>query len=115
MSDSAQIRQRYEGLDRAALEEHQLARLNVLLAKILPENRFYAAKLAGIQLPLRSFDEFRRLPLTTKEELVIDGAPHSAPANLTWPLERYVRYHQTSGTHGRPMPVFDTAEDWQWW
>jgi phenylacetate-CoA ligase len=102
-------------MDRAALEEHQLARLNVLLAKILPENRFYAAKLAGVELPLRSLDEFRRLPLTTKEELVIDGAPHSAPANLTWPLERYVRYHQTSGTHGRPMPVFDSAEDWQWW
>jgi phenylacetate-CoA ligase len=115
MSDSVQIRQRYEALDRAALEEHQLARLNVLLAKILPENRFYAAKLAGLSLPLRSLDQFRRLPLTTKEELVVDGAPHAAPANLTWPLERYVRYHQTSGTHGRPMPVFDTAEDWQWW
>jgi phenylacetate-CoA ligase len=115
MSGSADTRRAYEALDRAALEEHQLARLNVLLAKILPENQFYAAKLAGVKLPLRSLDEFRRLPLTTKEELVIDGAPHSAPANLTWPLERYVRYHQTSGTHGRPMPVFDSAEDWQWW
>ncbi|MFT7640197.1 MAG: phenylacetate-CoA ligase [Pirellulaceae bacterium] len=36
-------------------------------------------------------------------------------ANLTYPLERYVRYHQTSGTRGRPMVVLDTAADWQWW
>jgi phenylacetate-CoA ligase len=108
-------RRHFESLDRDMLEEHQLAQLNVLLAKILPENQFYAAKLAGTKLPLRSLEEFRALPLTTKEELVIDGAPHAAPANLTWPLERYVRYHQTSGTHGRPMAVFDSAEDWQWW
>jgi phenylacetate-CoA ligase len=26
-----------------------------------------------------------------------------------------VRFHQTSGTHGRPLPVFDTADDWAWW
>ena len=88
MSESRETRRQYEALDRAALEEHQLARLNVLLAKILPENGFYAAKLTGLKLPLRSLDEFQQLPLTTKEELVIDGAPHSAPANLTWPLER---------------------------
>jgi phenylacetate-CoA ligase len=37
------------------------------------------------------------------------------PANLTEPLEAYVRFHQTSGTHGRPLPVFDTADDWAWW
>jgi phenylacetate-CoA ligase len=36
-------------------------------------------------------------------------------ANLTWPVEKYVRFHQTSGTQGRPMPVLDTAEDWEWW
>ncbi len=102
-------------MDRAALETHQLSRVNKLLAKILPDNQFYAAKLAGLELPLGSLEEFRSLPLTSKEELVIDGAPHSTPANLTWPIERYVRYHQTSGTHGRPMPVFDSAEDWQWW
>src|SRR5439155_14646097 len=32
-----------------------------------------------------------------------------------FPLARYVRYHHTSGTRGRPMPVLDSAEDWQWW
>src|SRR5687768_14055058 len=115
MTDSAEHRRRCEGMTDSELAAHQLARLNDLLARILPANKFYARKLAGRSLPLKSLDELRELPLTTKEELVVDGTPHAAPANLTWPLDRYVRYHQTSGTHGRPLPVFDTAEDWQWW
>ena len=36
-------------------------------------------------------------------------------ANLTYPVERYVRVHRTSGTSGPPMLVYDTAEDWRWW
>jgi phenylacetate-CoA ligase len=115
MTDSAEHRRRCEGMDRTELAAHQLARLNDLLARILPANEFYARKFAGRSLPLESLDELRELPLTTKEDLVVDGTLHAAPANLTWPLDRYVRYHQTSGTHGRPLPVFDTAEDWQWW
>ena len=35
--------------------------------------------------------------------------------NLTHPLGRYTRLHQTSGTTGRPLRVLDTAEDWAWW
>jgi len=115
MNYSAEDRRRYEALDREALMEHQLARLNELLARMLPANEFYATKFSGQRLPIESLSQLQELPLTTKEELVVDGAPHAAPTNLTWPLDRYVRYHQTSGTHGRPMPVYDTAEDWQWW
>ncbi len=115
MNNSAEYRRRCEAMDRDALAKHQFEKLNVLLARILPANEFYASKLSGVNLPLQSLDELRGLPFTTKEELVVDGAPHAAPANLTWPIDRYVRYHQTSGTHGRPLPVFDTAEDWQWW
>jgi phenylacetate-CoA ligase len=115
MTNSAETRRRIEGLDRTALAAHQLTRLNALLARILPVSDFYSRKLAGHSHPFQSLDELRKLPFTTKEDLVIDGAPHAAPANLTWSVDRYVRYHQTSGTHGRPLPVFDTAEDWQWW
>ena len=35
-----QERRRLETLGPAALAEHQLSRLNALLAKILPDNRF---------------------------------------------------------------------------
>lgn len=108
-------RQRLASLDRAALETYQLARINGLLAEILPSNAFYAEKLARAKLPLASFDDFRRLGFTYKEDLQ-EASPHRLPSvNLTYPLERYVRYHQTSGTRGRPLAVLDTAEDWVWW
>src|SRR5207249_2139579 len=32
-----------------------------------------------------------------------------------YPIERYVRLHQTSGTTGRPVRMLDTRESWQWW
>lgn len=108
-------RRRLESLDRASLEDAQLERLNQLLAQILPANEFYARKFTGVSLPLASLEQLAALPPTTKEELVVGDVHGNVPANRTWPLERYVRYHQTSGTHGRPMPVYDTADDWRWW
>jgi phenylacetate-CoA ligase len=116
-------RRKLESLDEVALEQHQLARLNRLLRTILPENRFYAEKLSRIttaQLqdpdgPLGSFDEFAEIPFTFKDELVSSSRPGSLAKNLTYPIERYTRYHHTSGTHGRPLVVLDTPEDWNWW
>ena len=35
--------------------------------------------------------------------------------NLTYPLNHYVRLHQTSGTTGQPLKVLDTQESWDWW
>ena len=67
---SFETRRRHEGLARAALADHQLSRLNQLLAEILPANRFYADKLAQVQLPLSSLAQLADLPFTYKEELV---------------------------------------------
>lgn len=108
-------RRRLESLEPAGLAEHQLGRLNRLLELVLPHNKFYADKLSGARLPLASLDELASLPFTYKEELV--SAPHGGEfaANLTYRLDHYVRYHRTSGTHGRPMVVLDTADDWRWW
>src|SRR5262245_55344629 len=111
---SAAQRQRLESLDRPALEAYQLERLNRVLAEVLPRNAFYAEKLAGAKLPLASFEEFRRLGFTYKENLQDHGPGRLPGVNLTYPLERYVRYHQTSGTRGRPLAVLDTAADWEW-
>ena len=99
---------------REQLDAIKLARLRALLATILPQNRFYAAKLAHLSPAVESLESLVDWPCTTKDELVA-AAAGGTPGNLTWPVERYVRYHQTSGTHGRPLPVFDTAEDWGWW
>ena len=55
---------------------------------------------------LRSWDDFSRLPFTRKAELVADQAAHPPfGTNLTYPLDRYVRVHQTSGTTRRAAPL----------
>jgi len=101
-------------LSRAALDRLKLDRLQRLLADILPANSFYGAKLARVGRSLESLADLEDWPFTYKEELVA-GSRCGSPANLTWSADRYVRFHQTSGTHGRPLPVFDTAADWAWW
>lgn len=98
-----------------ALRAWQLERLNKLLIEVIPSNRFYVEKLGKLVRPLVSLDQLAEMPFTFKEELVTAPAHGEFAANLTYPLERYVRYHHTSGTRGRPMPVLDTAEDWEWW
>jgi phenylacetate-CoA ligase len=93
----------------------QLDRLNALLAEILPRNGFYARKLAGMSLSLDAA-AFPALPFTTKPELVADQADHPPLGSIaTYPPERYVACHQTSGTTGRPLLVLDTPESWEWW
>lgn len=105
---------------RQAIESAQLERLSALLGKLGRANRFYAPRLQAAQLAsqgdLASLADFARLPFTTKHELVADqlaNAPYGT--NLTYPVERYTRLHQTSGTTGRPLRVLDTDDSWDWW
>jgi phenylacetate-CoA ligase len=104
-----------ESSSREQLDALKLERLRGLVESILPHNRFYATKLARDSHALPSLEALEHWPFTFKEELVEAASAAGIPGNLTWPPDRYVRYHQTSGTRGRPMPVFDTAEDWAWW
>jgi len=108
-------RDRLARLSTEDLRRHQLLRLNRQLHSILPANRFYCEKLGTQSLQLDSLDELAELPYTFKSDLAPDGRRKSLPRNLTWPTDDYVRYHRTSGTLGRPMIVYDTNEDWQWW
>src|SRR5436190_11010856 len=97
-------------VDRAAVAAHQRERLRVLLAAVLPHNRFYARKFAAAAIPPHALLE--RLPFTTKAELVADQqAEPPYGSALTFPLQRYNRLHQTSGTTtGRPLRWLDTPE-----
>ena len=109
-----------ETASRENLELHQTARMQTLLKHVLASNPFYGKKLrdAGITdaRDFKSVDDVRLLPFTRKQELVDDQAAHPLfGTNLTYPLERYVRLHQTSGTTGRPMRWMDTRESWDWW
>jgi phenylacetate-CoA ligase len=98
-------------LDRVRAE--QLARLGKRLPEVLRSNRFWRARLHEVS----GWDDFERLPLTSKEHLVEDQLRHPPfGTNLTHPIDRYVRLHQTSGSSGgRPLRWLDTAESWRWW
>lgn len=93
----------------------QLNKLNALLDAIVPANAFYTEKLAGAR-NIGGLDDFsRRVPFTLKQELVADQVAHPPfGSNLTYPVERYTRFSQTSGTAGRPMRWLDTPESWMW-
>lgn len=96
----------------------QLTALNRLVAAIGPTNRFYRGKLAAAAglAGFRSLAEFSaRMAFTTKDELArdqIENPPYGS--TLTYPQETYTRYHQTSGTSGRPIIWLDNNESWQW-
>ncbi len=112
--DSSVDRQSMQRLDRDSLEKHQLQRLNNLLEAVLPTNHFYAHKFSGVAPQLASLDQLGNLPYTSKTEIVGEDEDGWA-ANRTFERTRYTRFHQTSGTRGRPLIVLDTAEDWHWW
>ena len=104
--------------DRAAIEADQLEQLRTLVAELFPSNKFYACKLqsAGVTFDVASLADFsRRFPFTTKQELVEDQRRNPPfGTNLTYPLARYTRFHQTSGTTGAPIRWLDTPESWDW-
>jgi Coenzyme F390 synthetase len=103
---------------RAAIVESQLEQLRSLVADLFPANPFYTRKLnsAGVTFDIASLEDFsNRFPFTTKSEIAADQ--NAAPpfgTNLTFPLDRYTRFHQTSGTTGSPIRWLDTPESWDW-
>ncbi|NOX52932.1 MAG: phenylacetate--CoA ligase [Planctomycetes bacterium] len=104
--------------DRAAIERRQTERLRDLLREIASSNPFWQAKYRAAGVDPRSVQtlaDLRRLPFCTKWELIEDQATHPPyGTNLTYPLERYNRMHQTSGTTAQPLRWLDTPESWQW-
>ena len=108
-----------ETIGRQALAEIQLKKLQMVLHPLLQTNAFYRTKLheAGLTsaTDVRSLEDYRRLPFTTKSELSADQAatpPYGT--NLTFPRESYTHIHQTSGTKGEPLRWLDTDESWDW-
>jgi phenylacetate-CoA ligase len=105
-------------LDRSAIEALQLEKLGLLLSTVLASNPFYSTKLrkAGVTANVESLAEFSAVtPFTFKSEIVDDQAKHPPyGSNLTYPLEQYTRFTQTSGTTGKPVRWLDTQESWDW-
>lgn len=102
---------------RRAVEERQIRRLREMLPQVLETNHFYRAKLLKNGAPkIGSLEQFKELPFTTKSELVEDQLNYPPfGTDLTYPSERYIKIHQTSGTTGKPMYWLDTEDSWDWW
>ncbi|MDH3678875.1 MAG: phenylacetate--CoA ligase family protein [Acidimicrobiia bacterium] len=120
MSLQESIEARLEPAGREQIGQLQIRRFTQLLGDLLGTNGFYTSKLgeAGVDSPhaVRSLDDLRRLPFTTKRELSDDqesNPPYGS--NLTFPIDSYVKIHQTSGTTGEPLRCLDTVESWEWW
>jgi phenylacetate-CoA ligase len=107
-----------EYLERPALLSLQAERLRALLAEVLPRNPFYRDKYqaAGVcSAAIHSPADLAHLPFTTKTELLQDQEAHPPYGRgLTYPLEKYCRMNQTSGTMGRPLRWLDTSDSWEW-
>ncbi len=93
-------------------EAGQLQKLRVLLAAVQRDNSFYSAKFRDVDLEAGLVN----LPFTYKQELIDDQFAHPPyGSNLTYPLDRYTRFSQTSATTtGNPMRWLDTPESWEW-
>src|SRR5260221_12986487 len=104
--------------NREVIATDQLEQLRSLVNELFPANKFYSSKLnaAGITFDIASLEDFStRFPFTTKVELVEDQLAHPPyGTNLTFPVPRYTRFHQTSGTSGAPLRWLDTPESWDW-
>lgn len=101
---------------RAEIRTLQLTRLQKLIKELIRGNDFYRSRLqeAGIDEKIGSLEDFsKKLGFTSKMDLVWDreeNPPYGS--NLTFPLESYSRFCQSSGTTRGPLPWLDTNESW---
>ena len=108
-----------ETMPPKAIEALQIEKLRSMFKKIYGHNRFYTEKFdsAGIDHEtIQNVNDMAQIPLTNKEELI--KAQQDKPpfgSNATFPESAYSRFHQTSGTTGKPLRVLDTPESWEWW
>jgi phenylacetate-CoA ligase len=105
-----------ERASRAALTRLQLRRLRAQVVHAARHSPFYRRKLRAARVDpasIRTLDDLRRLPFTTKDELKDNQAERPPWGDLlAVPLAEVVRVHLTSATTGRPLAFLDTAADW---
>ncbi|MCM2263917.1 MAG: phenylacetate--CoA ligase [Desulfuromonadales bacterium] len=103
-----------ETMPRVALQALQLKRLQATVARVYEKVPFYRQTLtkAGIRPEqIRSLDDLRRLPFTTKQDMR-DAYPYNLFAAS---MDEIVRIHASSGTTGKPTVVGYTLKDIEVW
>ncbi|MDQ7833276.1 MAG: phenylacetate--CoA ligase [Desulfovibrionaceae bacterium] len=102
-----------EKWSREEIKKAQIERLRRSLRRAAA-SRFYGALFRehGVDLDaVRSLDDVRRLPFTTKKDLR-EAYPDGL---LAMPHADMVRMHVSSGTTGTPTVIYHTKNDLDWW
>ena len=102
-----------ETLDRPQIEALQLERLQATVRRCM-NSPFYKERFeqAGLKPEdIRSLDDLRRIPFTTKKDLR-DTYPFGISCV---PLRECVRLHSSSGTTGNPTVILHTQNDLDEW
>ena len=103
-----------ECMGRDELERLQLERLQSTLYRLSRNVPFYRKKFESLDLDvdeLRSLDDVRHLPFTTKADLR-DNYPYDM---FAVPMREVVRLHASSGTTGKAVVVGYTKNDVRRW
>ena len=104
----------FENMDREELEQLQLERLEATLNRVYMNVPFYRKKFDELGIDtdsIRSIDDIRKLPFTTKDDL-----RNNYPYGLfAVPLREVVRIHASSGTTGMSTVVGYTKNDLKTW
>ena len=112
-NDNLYLHPELETLSRSRLEKLQMKRLQQTLARCM-RIPFYKQRFAACGLrpeDIRTLDDVRKLPFTTKQDLR-DNYPFGLSAV---PLEEVVRLHSSSGTTGTPTVILHTQHDLDEW
>ena len=112
-NDNLYLHPELETLSRSRLEKLQMERLQQTLARCM-RIPFYKQRFAACGLrpeDIRTLDDVRKLPFTSKQDLR-DNYPFGLSAV---PLEEVVRLHSSSGTTGTPTVILHTQHDLDEW
>jgi phenylacetate-CoA ligase len=99
-----------ECMDRSTLQEIQLKRLVETVKRVYTSVPYYRKKMQErgiIPEDIKSLDDLKKLPFTTKQDLR-DNYPYGL---FAVPLSEIVRIHASSGTTGKPTVVGYTKHD----
>ncbi len=103
---------------REQIGDVQSRKLRRLIEEVGIRNPFWKKRFEDrgiLASSISSIDDLEQIGFLTKHEIVADATQHSLyGSNLTYPLSEYSRFHQTSGTTGRPLVWMDTRQSWSW-
>jgi phenylacetate-CoA ligase len=104
----------FETLPREVLDTLQLKRLKQVVERVYHTVGFYRKKYEEAEVSpddVRSMNDLKKLPFTTKEDLR-DNYPFGL---FSVPMTNIVRLHASSGTTGKPTVVAYTKRDIETW